>query len=140
MQGKAITRQGTYIASRAFPNYVKRWQALRDEQGFDIVSSWINGVGAADPELWLRISQQVASAERLVLYVEPQDFPLKGALIEVGMALAAGINVLVVAPGVEIEADTYRPLGSWLEHPQVTLVATMEEAMAGASKRQPSHC
>lgn len=132
-------RQGTYIASRTFDQYIKRWKELRDVQGFTIVSSWIDGCKEVDQGLWSQIAEELAGAERLVLYVENGDFPLKGALVEVGMALGAGIKVFVVAPGVEIDPESYRPIGSWLTHPLVTQVATIEEALIGASKTLKKH-
>lgn len=63
------------------------------------------------------------------LYAEAGDFPLKGAFIEVGMALSAGVPVVVVAPGVAIEPRSMRPIGSWMAHPLVTQCATVGEAM-----------
>lgn len=69
----------------------------------------------------------MTSADRLVLYVEPDDFPLKGALVEVGIAIGAGVPIFVVAPSVEIDAS-FRPLGSWINNPLVRRVETVEGA------------
>jgi hypothetical protein len=107
------------------------WRRFR-ATGFNIVSSWIDEAGpgetASMTELWSRVEREVRSATRLVLYVEPHDFPLKGALIEVGMALGAGVPVYVVAPDVAIDPRSLRPIGSWLAHPLVTLTSSIDDA------------
>jgi hypothetical protein len=64
----------------------------------------------------------------LILYVETEDIPLKGALIEVGMAIAHRLPIRVVAPGVVLDPVSFRPLGSWVRHPLVTFCDTMVEA------------
>lgn len=132
---------GVYIASRAsLPERSANWRMLRDIGGWHIISSWIDEAGegrTADfSELWLRIENEIRNAERLILYVEADDFPLKGALIEVGMALALGVPVYVVAPGVILEERSCRPLGSWMRHPRVTLRNSMADALDGASRRK----
>lgn len=127
-------RSGTYIASRAsIPGRAAEWRRLRDEEGHHIVSSWIDedATGQLDfSELWMRVEREIAGAQRLVLYAEPGDFPLKGALTEVGLAIANQIPVIVVAPGVELEPRSHRPLGSWVAHPLVSFADTMAEALA----------
>ena len=132
-------KKGTYIASRAsILARSEAWRKLRDEDRYVIVSSWINEAGEGETydfgELWTRIENEVCNAERLVLYVEPDDFPLKGALVEVGMALAAKVPVFMVAPGVVMDERTLRPVGSWAYHPLVKFVDTMEEALIGANR------
>lgn len=133
-------KNGIYIASRAsVPERSATWRMLRDVDGWNIISSWIDEAGPGQTadleELWNRIESEVCNAERLILYVEPDDFPLKGALIEVGMALAAGVKVFVVALGVRLEERSCRPLGSWIKHPLVDVVASMSEALDGAPMR-----
>ncbi len=128
-------KKGTYIASRAsIPERSLAWRKLREE-GYIIVSTWIDEVIATDlSSLWTRIEEEIESAERLVLYVEPEDFPLKGTLIEAGMALAKKVPVYIVAPNVLIEEKTFRPIGSWINHPLVKIVSTMEEALLNSDK------
>lgn len=137
---RPMTRRGTYLASRAsLPARSAAWRRLRDVDGYEITSSWIDEAGAgetADLEaLWSRISAEVAQSERLVLYVEAEDFPLKGALVEVGMALAYGLKIYVVAPDVVLEPVSFRPLGSWIRHPQVRCASSIDTALFGAAKR-----
>jgi hypothetical protein len=129
---------GVYIASRAsVPARAAAWRRLRDEAGWKITCTWIDEDGPGRTvdigTLWERIAREVARSERLVLYVEPDDFPLKGALVEVGMALAHSIPIRVVAPGVVLERVSFRPLGSWCTHRLVTFCHTMDEALDGAS-------
>lgn len=112
-----------YVASRAsIPERVQYWRLLR-RLGWPIASTWIDEAGSGETEdlgeLWTRIGREVTGSAGLILYVEPADFPLKGALVEVGMALAAGVPVVVVAPGVDVEPRSSRPIGSWMMHPLV---------------------
>lgn len=125
-----------YVASRAsIPARGQMWRALRDE-GFQIVSTWIDEDGPdASPDmcdLWSRIEREVTTAERLVLYAEPEDFPLKGAFVEVGMAIAANVPVIVVAPNVDLEPRSCRPIGSWMMHPIVFTCGDVREALTMA--------
>lgn len=132
--------EGTYIASRV--TRATTWRRLRDTDGWKITSSWIDEAGAgmsADlGALWSRIETEIGRSERLILYVETEDFPLKGALIEVGMAIATRTPVRVVAPGVVLDPVSFRPLGSWVRHPMVTFYDTMDEALEGASMNMQS--
>ena len=64
----------------------------------------------------------------------PGDFPLKGAYVEVGVALGLDIPVFAVLPGVELEPRSDRPVGSWIRHPCVTLCPTLEDALRRASR------
>lgn len=104
--------------------------------GFPIISTWIDEAGEGETadmsELWSRISSEVASANALVIYIEPQDLPLKGALIEVGMALALGKSVFAVMPGFVLESPSLRPVGSWLRHPLVTISPALDVALNAA--------
>jgi hypothetical protein len=124
-------RAGIYIASRV--KHAPRWQRLR-ESGTHIISSWIDEAGEGETddfgELWTRIQREVGSAERLVFYAQADDFPFKGALVEVGIALQAAVPVfLVLNEDVKLDGRTLRPLGSWARHPLVTWAPTMAEAI-----------
>jgi hypothetical protein len=114
-----------YAASRAsLPDRPAMWRRLRDEFGWPIVSTWIDEAGPGETacfgELWSRIAGEVRACDLLVLYAGPGDLPLKGALVEVGMALGLGKPVAAVLPGVELGLGC-RPVGSWLMHPLVTV-------------------
>jgi hypothetical protein len=125
-------QQRIYAASRAsLPMRPAMWKQLRSE-GFNIVSSWIDeaepGATADLGELWQRIHLEVARADGLVLYAEAEDFPLKGAFIEVGIALGLGRPIHVVCADFEPQAPSYRPVGSWIMHPNVARFKNVRQA------------
>lgn len=110
-----------YVASRAsVPARPTMWKEYR-ARGANIISTWIDEAGAEETEdfseLWFRITCEIRSAARLVLYAEPQDFPLKGALVEVGIAIGMSKPVWVIGKGMERMAKI--PFGSWVRHPLV---------------------
>jgi hypothetical protein len=126
--------RGIYVASRASePARPAMWRALRDA-GWPITSTWIDEAGEGQTadigELWARIDHEVRSSAGLIVYAEADDFPLKGAYIEAGIALGAGLPVAVVMPGVALEPRSDRPMGSWVRHPLVTICETLEQARA----------
>jgi hypothetical protein len=118
-----------YVVSRAsIPTRPQMWRGYR-QRGARIVSSWIDEAGPGEtknfPAFWERITAEIRICHRLVLYAEAEDFPLKGALIEVGMALALALALalrksvwVVAAPGIVLDR-TDRPFGSWIRHPWV---------------------
>lgn len=117
-------RPAVYVASRAsVPERAAMWRELR-AAGARIISTWIDedeeGLTDCFGELWTRIEAEIRSVDRLVLYAELSDFPLKGAYVEVGMALALGKPVYVVTPGVKLDSRSLRPVGSWAAHPLVS--------------------
>ena len=121
-----------YVASRAsVPERGQMWRRFRDE-GVRISSTWIDEDGAGQTEnwdeLWLRISNEIQASNALVLYAEKDDFPLKGALIEVGIALGLQRPVIVCLPGVALPSN-FRPIGSWINHPLVTRVNDIAAAV-----------
>lgn len=127
------TQLKVYVASRAsLPERPAMWKALR-AQGAMIVSTWIDeaesGATADFGELWARIEVEIRSADRLVLYIEADDFPLKGAMVEVGMAIAMGKPVLVVMRDIELNSRNLNPLGSWAKHPAVSFCSNLYKAV-----------
>src|SRR5690606_1190204 len=123
-----------YVASRAsIPERSAMWRQLRDDYGWKITSTWIDEAGEGETgdfaELWDRIMREIAASRKLVLYAETADFPLKGALIEAGIALGMGKPVVVCLPGVELEGRTFRPIGSWIKHRHVTRRDSLRAAM-----------
>lgn len=134
--------RGIYVASRAsVPERGAMWRRLRAE-GAPIISTWIDedgeGATADFGDLWSRICSEVTGAKALILYAEPDDLPLKGAFIEVGMALAASIPVYAVLPGIRLEPRSMRPVGSWLAHPGVHIVDDVATAVSRAATEGPS--
>lgn len=126
-----INDEKIYGASRASePKRVEMWKSLR-QRGVNIISSWIDKVGTPVKydELWTIVAKEIQEADKVVLYVEMEDFPMKGALVEIGMALALGKEVVIVCPGVEINQEDFRPLGSWINHPLVSFEDNIEKAV-----------
>ena len=120
--------QRYYVCSRV--KHAPYWIALR-EKGISIVSSWIDEAGDNETEdfgeLWKRIESEIYSdCNALLMMVYPEDFPLKGALVEVGIALAYNKKIYIYAPNVILEGRTFRPLGSWIKHPNVTFIDNIE--------------
>lgn len=126
-----------YVASRAsIPERSAMWRQLRDD-GWQITSSWIDEAGEGETtdfsELWDRIMREIADARKVVLYAESGDFPLKGAILEAGIALGMGKPVIVCLPGVTLESRSNRPLGSWIAHRNVTRCDHLQSAMSYVS-------
>lgn len=124
--------KGIYVASRAsIPERSAMWREHRG-LGWNIISTWIDEAGEGETDsfedLWLRIRNEIYACEYFILYAERDDFPLKGALVEVGMALAFQKPVIIVL-NFEPEGRTYRPIGSWITHPYVHRVDTIQHAL-----------
>ena len=92
--------------------------------------SWIDEAGPGETkdlgELWCRIEREVHAADGLIPYVEANDLPLQGALVEVGLALADGKFVAVVLPKSALGFDILKSLGSWVHHPCVDVFTNLE--------------
>ena len=121
-----------YVASRAsLPERPEMWRKLRDS-GWDITSTWIDESGEGETEsfteLWQRIESEIDSSEGVVLYAEGDDFPLKGALVEAGIALGMGKRVGIVLKDVDLQGRSMRPIGSWVAHPNCKLLECLELA------------
>lgn len=117
-----------YVASKT--HHAKLWQSIR--QDYNIISTWIDEAGPNETgnmqELWTRILNEVKACDVLVFYIGSADYLLKGAFVEVGMALALDKQVRVVlGNGVELDSG-YRPVGSWVNHLNVTIFKDFKHA------------
>lgn len=142
--GKAI-----YVASRAsVSERPAMWKRLRDVEEWPIVSTWIDEAGPGETkdmsELWHRIHVEILNSAGVILFATASDFPLKGAFIEVGIALGLGHPVAVILPEVEIDPVNFAPVGSWVKHPHVKVCADVWEARAWINRFAPGrvedHC
>lgn len=131
-----------YIASKT--RHAKKWQRLRDE-GVPICSTWIDEAGPGQTQsmrhLWLRIRDEIRDCSVLLLYANNQDFhpidsvrkwagsPLKGALVEAGMALAFDKRIIVALEGVTLDRNM-RPIGSWVNHDRVWMYPSLKLAIS----------
>lgn len=117
-------RRGIYVASKAI--HADIWLAIR-ASGVPIISTWIDEAGVGQTksfvDLWTRCIWEAANCHALILYVEPGEV-LKGALVEVGAALASGAKVFVVGD----------PPGSFSSHPLVTKCSVLHEAVTLATE------
>jgi nucleoside 2-deoxyribosyltransferase len=81
-----------YVASKV--KHAEMWRLLRVRMG--IVSTWIDEAGEGQTENYTELAQrclrEVQDSDAVVLFCEPREV-LKGALLEVGAALAYGIPV-----------------------------------------------
>jgi hypothetical protein len=129
---------GIYVASRT--RYADLWKTLR-LAGAPIISSWIDAsvrslIDAEEEQhpgnvlsaeeyklLWEWCIKEVKCADVLILFYHPSDQYVKGALVEVGAALACDIPVLYVGPFNHF---------SFTHHPLVHYFQTLEEAMQQA--------
>ena len=130
----SIPSDGIYVASRAsIPERPALWRALRDN-GWPITSTWIDEAGEGETanmtELWRRIHAEISRSAGVLLYARKEDFPLKGALVECGIAIGMGKPVAMVLGDVQLEPRTMKPIGSWVAHPLVSRYQTIDEAKA----------
>ena len=77
---------------------------------------------------WQQDEEDVRDADALVAYAD-QTERLRGGLVEVGMAIAFGVPVIVV--GAHFDC------GTWQYHPAVTRVRDLDEAVAWLKVLQP---
>ena len=121
--GGGAVRRGIYIASKT--QHAHRWRYLRDTISYPVISTWIDEAGGGETgdwgDLWDRCISEAASAAALIVYRE-EDETLKGAWVEVGAALAAGVPVFAVG------VDEF----SIAKSGRLTLCRDMKEAVAKA--------
>lgn len=119
-----------YVASKV--KHAPMWRRFRDA-GAPIISTWINEAGEGQTndykELASRCVREVQCATSLVLYCEHGEI-LKGAIIEAGVALAAGIRVYC-AGDCESISRVFR------SHPLWTTASTVDVAIYYASEYLP---
>jgi hypothetical protein len=112
-----------YAASKS--KHASLWRGYRER--FPISSSWIDeaepGQTHDKAEFWSRCIREVLECYVLILYLEVGELQ-KGALVEVGAALATGVYVFVVGP-----LDH-----TWIEHPLVARADSLEQAFERAMK------
>lgn len=92
----AVVGERLYVASKT--THADMWRELR-ARGLPVVASWIDEAGEGQTadysELAARCISEIIHCTAVILYSEPGEI-LKGALVEVGAALAAGKQVRCV--------------------------------------------
>ena len=114
------------------------WRALCAENSHFIAHArWLkhNSIGTPDDPadavaFWLQDEQDVKDADVLVLYAEEGE-KLRGALVEVGIALAWGVPVIVVG--------SHSDYGTWQFHPGVRRVDNMREMILELLRVEPAY-
>lgn len=115
-----------YVCSRArVAARPEMWRTFRD-LGANIISTWIDEAGPSQtsymPELWTRIVGEIAVCDRVIVFFKKEDLPVKGVLVEVGMAIAFNKPVYIFSPDIALGGEEGRDLiGSWMEHPLVKM-------------------
>lgn len=95
------------------------WRALR-ASGININSSWIDyGAEGLPRDLAQRCVKEAAAADVLVIFCRPGDV-LKGVLVEVGAALAAGREVRCVGDAESIP-ELWTTHAMWSKYEELSL-------------------
>lgn len=114
-----------YVASKV--HHVKKWLSYRDA-GYPINSTWLDEAGPGQTtdfsDLWIRCCMEAKAAGVLVAYRE-RDEILKGAMIEIGVALSFPKPVILAGDWEKM---------TFLHHPTVKHVPSLNEAMALANR------
>ncbi len=109
-----------YVISKARHMYM--WRNLTKR--LNIISSWIyiEDTPSAEhfKELWPLFVHQASIATHALVYVEPGE-KLKDGLIEIGIALAANVKVIVVG--------NMNELYSFTNHPNVEQTTSIDKAI-----------
>jgi hypothetical protein len=119
-------RPRVYIASKTC--HANNWRALRASLAgsMKIACSWIDEAGPGESadlaDLWRRCIREAAAADALIVYGQHTDGPLRGALLEVGAALAAGRPVIQVGT-----CDTFAG-ANFVHHPDYHVAADWPQA------------
>jgi hypothetical protein len=112
-----------YVCSKT--KHAEKWRNLR-ASGVAIISTWIDEAGPGETksfsDLWRRCINEVRWSNFLLAYAEPGD-ELKGGLIEIGAALAAGRPVILVGDFPQMKTAKY--------HPLVMVASSVEDAVKG---------
>ena len=122
-----------YTASK--PTHAPKWRKLRHD-GLAIIATWIDyaddGAVVDWQKLWLSCVEEPARANITLLYIEEEE-TLRGAYVEMGVALANNRRVFIVNPHKVRVTDASH-------HPLVTCFTSLEvavEAIKLLSKHDP---
>jgi len=114
-----------YVASKA--KHGQMWLDLKEKYQLPIKASWLNvykeGMIEDYAAHWMTCISEVSSSRAVMLY-HKQGEVQKGALVEVGAAILAGVPVFVFGDVIHDE------LGSWLNHPSVCRCSSVEVAVS----------
>jgi hypothetical protein len=119
-----MNKHRIYVSSKV--KHGPRWKLLRDQYNVPIISTWIDecepGQTLDWADLWDRCITEASNCTALVLYAADETEVLKGALVEVGAALAYGKSVYYAGP---LNQTVYR-------HPSVIHCRSIQDAFERA--------
>jgi hypothetical protein len=119
-----------YTASK--PRHASMWRELRS-QGYNIIATWIDYPSddhVLDWEkLWVDCFNEAKAAAVTLVYIEQGD-QLRGAYVEMGIAMASGAMVFIANPHKERITDA-------IHHPLVTEFDTLAGALDAIDKLDP---
>ena len=115
-----------YTASKL--HYAPLWRKINEENPHIFFHArWIKHVAIGTPDspenairFWVEDEEDVRTADAVLIYAKPGEH-LRGALVEAGIALACGVQIIVVG-----EHPDY---GTWQYHPRVKRCATLAAAL-----------
>lgn len=111
-----------YTASK--PRHAAMWREIR-AAGINVIATWIDFENDRDIDcfqrLWIQCAHEAAQADVTLLYIEPHD-ELRGAYVEMGIALASGKRVYLVNPHNVKVTDA-------VSHPRVTVFTNLRTAL-----------
>jgi hypothetical protein len=125
------TGPSIYTASK--PRHAAMWRDLRDQQGYNVIATWIdyeNDEAVQDWEkLWVDCFNEARAAAVTLVYLEAGD-QLRGAYVEMGVAMASGALVFIANPHKERITDA-------IHHPQVTEFDSLAAALDAIDRLTP---
>lgn len=123
-----------YVASRT--RHAPHWREMR-AAGWPIISSWIDesepGQSGDPADLWCRVVDEIKASAGVVLLAMPDDV-LTGALVEVGIALGAGLPVVIVGTAPQVHKHC-----GFKSHPLVSCATTCVAAFGRILDGAPAH-
>ena len=105
------------------------WKELQAKWAKDVFfhARWLRHVEVGTPDtpenaayFWMEDEQDVETADALIVYARLEDH-IRGALVEVGMAIAKNVPVIVIG--------THPDYGTWQYHGGVTQAVDFDDAL-----------
>ena len=113
-----------YIASKM--QHAEKWRDLYNKSGLHIVSRWPFLEPFVEPtknnalKFWQDDVADIKNCDVLMIYAEENEH-LRGALVEVGLALGLGKYVVVIGD--------HPDFGTWRYHPRVYNLVDLDQAI-----------
>lgn len=118
-----------YIASKM--HHAPKWRAAYSRPDIHVVSRWpfletqVDDCDTNCRKFWQDDFTDISSCDILILFAEEGE-NLRGALVEVGIAMGLGKQIIVIGD--------HSDHGTWWHHPLVRKVVDLEAAMKLAGR------